>query len=640
MMHPKILLLPVMLCAASVVAQNAAPSAAQTGADRTAEDQQPELRVTTRNVLVDVIVTDQHGRPVTGLKKDAFTVTESGKPQGISFFEENAPAPQQQTVQIPKMPTDIFTNFTPFRDPPAVNVLLLDTLNSVTDNQMFVHKQALQFLKTAKPGTRMAIFTMGLGLHFIQGFNDDPTVLLAALNNKKNLEVEDVGATKSSAETLNQQNLIGMMTESMTSSTPGSSASPGMIAALKQFIDENDTSRTVDRNYVTLVNLQRLAAFLEGFPGRKNIIWFTEKPPGLFVTGSGGMGGMQNGNPALGDEVSRTLAMLAAARAAIYPVDARGTTANGIYTAENALSTANALPSQMVGSGGAMVQQMNSEDQNRNNDQLSAQIMADQSGGQAFANSNGLAQIIDKISSTSSNFYTLSYSPTNTNMDGSFRNIEIKVAGVPGVKYQLSYRRGYFAVDDALPGSSLVVRNEEIRKLAEKNPNAVDPLLPFMDLGMPQSQQVLYKLRVYPVPAVAPPSAASPAPNQTPNPSPDKAPARDKTTYKIDFAIDATDLRLAPDADGNRKDKINVTLIVYDRYGSIISHEEHLVDLSFKPDAYAAIKNAGVQLHAQLAVPAKGNYWLRTGIFDRGSRKVGTMEIPFAAVKPLEQAAK
>ena len=605
------LLAAIIFCTASFT-----PAQQQAGAPDAQPNQSPEqpgLRITTRNVLVDVIVTS-NGRPVTGLKKEAFTVTESGKPQTVSFFEENTPAPQPQAAQIPKMPPDVFTNFSPFPEPPAVNVLLLDTLNTRTENQSLVHKQALQYLKTAKPGNRMAIFTMGLGLHFIQGFNDDPTVLLAALNNKKNNEVESSEMIKTQTETVNQQNLIGMM----SSSVPyGTAAPPDMIAALQNFINENDTSQAFDRMYITLQNLQRLAAFLQGFPGRKNIIWFAEKPPGLFISGNGGIGGVQTGNPAMGNEIARTLAMLAAARAAIYPVDARGTNVSTIYTAENVISGANSTPQQMIGSSGAMLQQMNSEDQERNEDQLNAQIMADQSGGRAFANSNGLADIIDKISSSSGHFYTLAYSPTNTNMDGSFRNIEIKVAGA---KYQVSYRRGYFAEDDALPGSALVVRNEEVRKFNEKNAGSVDPLLPFMDLGMPQSQQILYKLRVYPASGAAP--------------------EKDKTAYKVDFAVDASDLHLAPDPDGSHKDRLNITLVVFDRYGNTVSRESHLVDLNIKPDGWAAVQNSGVQLHAQLAVPAKGNYWLRTGILDRGSRKVGTMEIPFAAVKPLEQAAK
>jgi VWFA-related protein len=593
-----------------------------------AHAQEPALRVTSRSVVIDVIVTN-NGKPVTGLKKDAFTVNESGKPQTVSFFEENAPTPPPQSVQIPKMPTDVFTNFSPFPNPPAVNVLLLDSLNTTTDNQSAVHKAALQYLKTAKPGNRMAIFTMGLGLHFIQGFNDDPTVLMAALNNKKNNEVENAGVMKAQSETTVERNLLGMMASS--------GASSSAISGLQGLLAERDLARNVDRTNLTLENLQRLAAFLQGFPGRKNIIWFSEKPPGVFVVGSGGSGGVQGGNPALKEEVAQTLAMLAEARAALYPVDARGTTVSGIYSAENTIPGTASPISPIIGSGSTTQQQVNEEDTERNGDQENAQIVADQSGGRAFANSNSLADIIDKITSTSSTFYTIAYTPTNTKMDGSYRKIEIKVAGA---NYQLSYRRGYFAIDDVLPGSSLAVRNQQLQKLDQKTPGAVDPLLPFMDLGMPQSQQVLYKLRIYPASV----DAAAAVPNATqstpPNTQPGKSQDKEKTAYKIDFAINTSDLSLPPDPDGTHKGQLNITLLVYDRFGNIVNHEEHLVDLSFKPDAYAAVQKAGVQLHADLAVPAKGNYWLRTGILDRGSRKVGTMEIPLGAVVPLQQAAK
>jgi VWFA-related protein len=592
-----------------------------------ADESATTLRLTSRGVLVDVIVNDSSGKPVTGLSRDAFSVSEQGKPQTISFFEENGNTPPARQGEMSKMPPDVFTNFSPFPQPPAVNVLLLDSLNTHMENQSYVHKQALQFLKSAKPGTRMAIFAMGLGLHFIQGFNDDPAVLMTALNNKKNNEIETSVMLKGQDETNAQQNLVGMMN---TPEGNGATAAPAaMIAALQNFINENDTSRSFDRMYVTLANLQRLAAFLQGFPGRKNIIWFAEKVPALYVTGSDAAGGVASGTPAIDDEIKKTLAMLAAARAAIYPVDARGASNNSLYTAEHNLSHAETQllgPTTVGGDSGSpkdhggFANAMTSENMDRNADQADAQILADQSGGKAFANTNGLSDVIDKISSTSSHFYTLSYSPTNAKMDGAFRKIQVKVEGGD---YKLSYRRGYFAVEEALPGSSLTVRNQEFKKLAAKNPGAVDPLLPFMDLGMPQSQQILYEIRI--VPAAA--GENEPA---------DK---KNKDHYKVDFAIDLKDLNLNLGADGLHKGTLNVSLIIYDRYGNIISREDHLAQLNIKPDAYAIFQNTGVQLHAQLAV-SKGNYWLRTGIYDRASRKVGTMEIPLASVKPLETAAK
>ena len=47
------------------------------------------------------------------------------------------------------------------------------------------------------------------------------------------------------------------------------------------------------------LSLVRLAAFLQGFPGRKNIIWFAEKVPALNVTGADAGGGVASGTPAI-----------------------------------------------------------------------------------------------------------------------------------------------------------------------------------------------------------------------------------------------------------------------------------------------------------------------------------------------------
>ena len=579
---------------------------------RTPEDNSvvQTLHATSRAVLLDVIVSDNHGNPVKGLDRDAFTVTEQGKPQKISFFEENGATPPVKTVEMPKLPPDVFSNFSPFPRPPAVNVLLLDSLNTRLESQSYVHTQALKFLKSAKPGTRSAIFTMGLGLHFIQGFNDDPAVLSAALKNKKNNEVETAVMLKGRDESNAQQNVIGMMSQPVGNGA--TAASPEMIAALQNFINENDTSRSFDRIYVTLENLQRLAAFLQGFPGRKNIIWFTEKLPTVFLSGG------QTGSPAVDMEIKKTLAMLAAARAAIYPVDARGTSDYGLYTAENNLSQATSQASQLLGAGGGFAGSLTGEAQERNSDQMSAQLLAEQSGGQAFANTNGLSDVLEKVTSTSADFYTLSYSPSNTKMDGSFRKIDVKVAGGD---YKLSYRRGYFAIDEGLPGSAMTLRNEKVEKLATQDPAGVDPLLPFMDLGMPQSEQILYKIRMVPVP-----NAAASA-------------GKDKNHYKVDFAIDLKDLDLKLDSEGLHQGALNVSLIVYDRYGNIVSREDHVAQLNIKPNAYIVFQQAGVQLHAELAVP-KGNYWLRTGIYDQGSRKVGTMEFPLSKVEPFPSAGQ
>ena len=613
------ILLSLAAASAPLLAQTAPPqSAPPASAPPTTT-----LSVTSREVLVDVVVNDHHGNPVTGLKQSDFSVTEQGKPQTINFFQEQTANPAPAPVQIPKLPPDVFTNISPFHAPPAVNVLLLDSLNTTMDNQSYVHTQALKFLKTAKPGNRMAVFTMGLGLHFIQGFTDDPALLVAALKNPKNNEVQNAEMLKGQEETNSQQNLVSMMSEAAPAGGGATAtvASPGMIAGLVQFIQENDDAQAGDRVLLTLANLQRLATFLNSFPGRKNVIWFTESVPTIFVDAGSASSGA---DPRLGREIKKTLAMLATARVALYPVDAAGVTGNALYQAGTVLPHAT-QGSQMVGPTGEMNQSMVTEDKTRNLNQENMKMLAKDSGGHAFVNTNGLAKVIDKISSTSDDFYSLSYSPTDNNMDGTYRQIRVKVSGG---KYDLSYRRGYFAVDTGLPGEAMAVRNQAIQKYAAQNPGAMDPLLPFMDLGMPQSQQIPFDVRILPLPdSFQPPAGVK------------DIPKKPHTWYSVDINLDPSKLELQLTPDETRKGLINLSLIVYDRYGNVIRREEHRVGLDIKPNLWPEFLGRG--LHLKTAIPvANGNYWLRIGVFDDASHRVGTFEVPFSAVKPVETAGK
>ncbi|MFP5234906.1 MAG: VWA domain-containing protein [Acidobacteriota bacterium] len=588
-------LLLIAGCAASASAQNATT-------------QEPTLRVTSRAVVLDVIVT-KDGKPVKDLPQSAFSVTEQGKPQPLTYFEEHHGVEPVGPVATPKLPQNVFSNFSAYPLPPAVNIVLLDSLNTTMDKQSWVHSQAVKFLENAKPGTQTAIFTMDLGLHFIQGFTSDPAVLVAAIKNKKNNSVQESVMLKGQAESNNEANLVGMMNQSVPGSNGGTAASGDMVAALQQFLAENTSSRGFDRYFRTLANLDRLAAFLNGFPGRKNVIWFAESVPAGFLTSPGAAAGQEN--PSVDAAVRQTMDKLSAARVAIYPVDARGLQTNSLYDA------ATVMPNEMAPSGPVVNQILTTDDAVRNGDQESMKVLADQTGGQAFMNTNGLGDVMKKIQEETSDFYTISYTPSDNNMNGAYRKIGVKVAGG---KYQLSYRQGYYAVDDALPGTALQAREKGLQAYSQSHA-AVDPLLPYMDLGMPVSDQILYEAKITPLPPS--PSAA------------DKANQR----YNVDFAIDLKDLKLSLDSTGVHHGVLNITLLVYDRYGKIISHEEHLIGLDIKPDVYPVFQTRGVQLHAQIATP-KGNYWLRTGVYDQHSRKVGTLEIPLAAVQPVQLAAQ
>jgi hypothetical protein len=118
-----------------------------------------------------------------------------------------------------------------------------------------------------------------------------------------------------------------------------------------------------------------------------------------------------------------------------------------------------------------------------------------------------------------------------------------------------------------------------------------------------------------------------------------QSPQKYGTRYSVAFAIDLKDLRLKLDPDGNHKGKLNISLIAYDRYGNIGSRNDQTFTLDIKPDVYAVFQNYGVQFNADIDVP-KGQFWLRTGVYDQATQKVGTMEIPLSSVTSTNTFSK
>jgi VWFA-related protein len=605
------------ICAVALSAQSNEPT--------NLPQSQSTLKVNSRAVLVDVMVTDQKGNPVKGLKQGDFRVLEQGKKQSIGYFEEHtaeASARRDGSRTFPQMPPNVFTNFSPLPMPPAVNVLVLDALNTPMADQMYLKKAAEHYLKTLKPGTRLAIFTMSMRLSFIQGFSDDPAVLATALGYRKNNKSEPAILLASQEESHAQGRLIEMMTEMEVAGSNDVvfAVSPESIAAFQQFMQETRYSQESDREYRTLQNLNQLAAFLGSFPGRKNVIWMS----GAFPLELFGQTSMR-----FEGSIAKTINLLSAARVAIYPVDVRGGDVPRFYTAENSLDPTFTSAPQLLGpppavtgdapnpAQGGFSNGLQDERQKKNSSDSTMDMLANETGGKAFYNMNDLSEIIHKVTDQSSNFYTISYSPTDSKMDGGFRKIEVKVGD--NEHYKLSYRQGYIARDDGLPGAAQESQ-ESAAQHASQDPTRLDPLEPFMVFGMPESEQILYKTLVQQMDAKAVTTPSKPSLNG----------ALDQ--YSVDFAVDLDDLHLKVDQDGVHTGRLNLSMIVYDKYGRAASREDHLVNLAIKPDAYAVFQKSGLQMHGKIAAP-KGQYWLRTGVYDEASHKVGTLEIPLSSVK-------
>jgi VWFA-related protein len=159
---------------------------AKEGVVTSSKDQGFLIRQVVRRVPVEVVVTDKQGNPVRGLKKGDFTVREDKKQQNILAFDyEDGSVDSFVPPKIPALPANTYVNLPSVPERGPLYVLYYDVANTGVDDQMFFRSQLLKFVDTAPPGTRIALFANTVGLHMLQGFTTDHTLLRAAINHVK-----------------------------------------------------------------------------------------------------------------------------------------------------------------------------------------------------------------------------------------------------------------------------------------------------------------------------------------------------------------------------------------------------------------------------------------------------------------------
>jgi hypothetical protein len=104
----------------------------------------------------------------------------------------------------------------------------------------------------------------------------------------------------------------------------------------------------------------------------------------------------------------------------------------------------------------------------------------------------------------------------------------------------------------------------------------------------------------------------------------------------VTFTVSADHLRLEPAPDGVRHGNLETTLVGYDRDGKPLNWMVRMIQFALPPDRYAAVEASGLSFGMEIDVPAS-NVYLRSGVYDLGSSKAGTLEIPMAVV--VAQAA-
>jgi VWFA-related protein len=380
------------------------------------------IRTNSRLVMVDVVVTDKKGEPVSGLKAEDFTAEENGKKQKISVFVP--PGATRITATPP--PPGVLSNHPENVVPPGIPTILLLDANSPFKDQSYARSQMLKYvLEQGQSGRPMAVMTLTDRLRVLQQFTSDPQILVTAIKNlRPEQPILQPGAPAAASSISGTTGDRGGATAELIAMAQAEIA--GFANLQVGYVLERRTVITIDA-------MRSLSRMLGGLPGRKNVVWLTaefpfdlrpedrnmsdeERDAELPSVRQKSVSTIATGSLAAqarelhGQEIRDAEWQLASAGIAIYPVDIRGIMTTGIDVANT----------------GTM------------------QEIASETGGKAYTNQNDIKLGISLAASDEKASYSIGYYPENKKWDGKYRSIKVKVSQGDT---QVRYRKGYFAMD-------------------------------------------------------------------------------------------------------------------------------------------------------------------------------------------------
>ncbi len=576
-------------------------------------------------VVVDVVASDSQQNPVHKLTAADFTVLEDGKPQTVKIFEEHQTQPSTPLSPAPKLDPGIFTNYSVAPANGALNILLLDKLNTPMDSQSVVRDQVLKFLKQVPPGTRIAIFSLTTELKLLQGFTSNPELLRALVAGKKGNQ--GASPLMNNAMEGDQAGADDPMYDTEAEALGNDPDAAMILANLQQFEVEQQSFQLQLRARYTLDALNQLARYMSALPGRKNLIWFSGSfpvnilpDPDLLQAASSISVPLKPdsfaGVASMEDEFRETVDLLSRSQVAVYPIDARGLMVNPTLSVTQSGSTMNRKPNGFANANTKFFQQTTEE-------HGTMEQMAQATGGKAFVNTNGLKEAVEKAIESGSNYYTIAYTPTNRKWNGDYRKIQVKLdhAGV-----SLAYRRGYFADDPNAHAQKTQAQN------AKPDPNQYSALRAAMLHGGPEPTELIFAASVRA--ASTDTEAELVQGNQLV-----KKVSGPYRRYAVTFITNPKQLNWTVTPDGAHRCTLEFMTFVYDGDGTRINVQVNAIGAAINDSQFASIQNGNIKYLQQISVPAKGDYYLRLGMRDIGSDHVGAVELPVTAVAKLPPVA-
>ena len=406
-----------------------------------AQDRQaPVIRTTTRLVQLNVVVLDNHRRPVSGLSQDDFVVFDNGLEQKLSHFSVASTA--VSGARSPAAPL-VLRNLSgqPSETPGTVTIVLVDEMlaqdiraSNYRAALQSARVQVLKFLSTLQPGQQVALYALRIeGVVVLHGLTDDSAALAAA--------AKTIGADqlKTNIPT------VGRKPETARGASEAAWSGNEMAAVRKTGITEDQRRAMVKEAF------EGIGLHLQGTPVRKNVVWISPYFPSL-VTGF---------DPAL----------MAAERNAINPIPGAALPVPEFANTQSYFEPLRALAREMSNAN-ISVYPMDAKGLatrsvvNLQGERNFMDLLASETGGRAFYDTNTLDQDLREVVDESGVAYLLGYYPGDDAWDGKYHHVEVKLrrAGL-----SILCRKGYFANDEPLLQNPDTVLRDAAKGMVERS---------------------------------------------------------------------------------------------------------------------------------------------------------------------------
>ncbi len=411
------------------------------------------LQVTTRLVNISLVATDKRGKPVMDLKAGEIEIYDNGRPQQIAVFghaDEKA-----DTAALPP-PTDSFTNATTATmvgNAPDLLILLMDESHLPFNDLNRARGEVLKYLKAAKPGSRLAIYS--ISEHGFRVLQDVTTDLALAESKLAKWTPSAAGASQAAElEQRNRQQFDYVRNPEDLNEVNGNNIEvPDAInSADPQLRQLGDNPLGL-----VLISMSALARHFGPVQGHKTMVW---------ISGDSALYDWRDKQPSIERTVrdfdaaiNQTRETLNDAHISLYAVDASMMSISGAAvdpSLENPnvqlspVATANSAPGGGNNRAQSPVGRMTAQMQADSHDiQPPVRLLAESTGGRAINKGSDLQKTLDSITQESAALYEIGFRP-DTPADNKAHTLQLKVTGRKDIR--LRYRTGYmYSEETATP---------------------------------------------------------------------------------------------------------------------------------------------------------------------------------------------